>query len=86
MRMGNFEREKGWPSVKYRNSLPWVVQKRLNRSRCRLGCGLRWPVGPTEHVRWGCTWCRLANMIENLKRPCAAAMQPFCEITLTTCY
>ena len=26
--------------VKYRDTLPWAVQKRLNWSRCRLGCGL----------------------------------------------
>jgi len=25
----------------------WALQKRLNRSRCRLGCGLRWVRGST---------------------------------------
>jgi len=34
-------------------SLLWALQKRLNRSRCRLGCGLG---GPKEAcVRWACT-------------------------------
>jgi len=39
MGRGNFER-KGRPIVKYRNTLRSSVQKRLNRSRCDLGCGL----------------------------------------------
>jgi len=42
---GNFERGKGRPIVKYRDSLKSFVQKRLNRSRCRLSCGLGWSVG-----------------------------------------
>jgi len=28
-------------------SRSWVLQKRLNRSRCRLGCGLAWVQGTT---------------------------------------
>ena len=32
--------EKGHLIVKYRDTLLSSVQKRLNRSRCRLGCGL----------------------------------------------
>jgi len=32
----------GAAHLKYRDSLPWTVQKRLNRSRRRLGCGLGW--------------------------------------------
>jgi len=50
MGMGNFEGEEGRPIVKYRDTLWSSVQKRLNRSRCRLGCvGLD---GPNEsHVR-----------------------------------
>ena len=43
MPRGNFE-EKGRPIVKYRDTLQSSVQKRLNRSRCRLGCGLGWEV------------------------------------------
>jgi len=39
---GKFRGGKGRPIVKYRDTLQSYVQKRLNRSRCRLGCGLRW--------------------------------------------
>jgi len=40
MGRGNFEGEKGCPIVKYRDTPRSSVQKRLNQSRCRLGCGL----------------------------------------------
>jgi len=43
---GTFE-EEGRPVVKYRDSLPWAAQKRLNRSRCRLRRGLGWAKGRT---------------------------------------
>jgi len=33
------------------------LQKRMNQSRCRLGCGLRW-----VQESMGCTWRHLANM------------------------
>ena len=36
---------KGRPIVKYRDTLQSSVQKRQNRSRCCLGCGLRWAQG-----------------------------------------
>jgi len=49
--------EKVRPIVMCRDCcLPWPVQKRLNRSRCHLGCGLRWhkkPLlngGPDSHM------------------------------------
>jgi len=45
---GNFETEKGWLIIKYMDSLPWAVPKRLNQSRCHLGHGLRW--APRKHV------------------------------------
>ena len=45
MESGNFWREKGHPIVKYRDTLRSSVQKRLNRSRCRLGYGFRWAQG-----------------------------------------
>jgi len=45
MGRGNFEGGKGRPIVKYRDSLQSSVQKWPNRSRCRLGCGLRWAQG-----------------------------------------
>jgi len=38
-------RGKGRPTVKYRDTLRWIVQKWLNRSRCRLDCGLGWAQG-----------------------------------------
>ena len=55
-----FPHEKGqfWgrsPIVKYGHFLPWMVQKRLNRSICRLGCGLGCAKGSTSSVvfaRW----------------------------------
>jgi len=36
------------------------MQKWLNQSRCRLGCGLRWAQGGI----WGGLWCRLVNTTE----------------------
>jgi len=39
------------PIVNYRHFLLWAVQKRLNRSRCRLGCWVGWPKEP--RIRWG---------------------------------
>jgi len=44
MGRGNFQ-GKVHPIVKCRDTLPSSVLKRLNRSRCRLGCGLIWAVG-----------------------------------------
>jgi len=51
--------------------------KRQNRSRFRMGCGLGY--GPQK-----AHWRILARI--PLNRLCAAAMRPFCQITLTTCY
>jgi len=45
MGRGNFEGGKGRSIVKYRDTLQSSVQKQLNRSRCHLGCGLRWAQG-----------------------------------------
>jgi len=42
-------RGKGHPIVKYRDTLWSSVQKRLNRSRCRLGYGLQWAQGIVLH-------------------------------------
>ena len=36
---------KGRPIVKYTDTLLSSVQKRLNRSRCRLGCEFVWAIG-----------------------------------------
>jgi len=54
MARDNFWREKGRPIAKYRDTLRWSVQKRLNRSRCRLGCTVVGSDGPKEScIRWG---------------------------------
>jgi len=45
MGRGNFERQNGRLIVKYRDTPRSSVQKRLNRSRCRLSYGLDWAVG-----------------------------------------
>ena len=69
---------KGAPVVKYRDFLPWAVQKRPNWLICRLGCGLGWAEGSTPGIydgstssiifaRWRHThWRHLANTILNL--------------------
>ena len=44
-REGTIWRGKDRRIVKYRDTLRSSVPKRLNRSRCRLGCGLGWAVG-----------------------------------------
>jgi len=41
--------------VHYRHFLPLAVQKRLNRSICRLACALEWAEGCTNSIvfaRW----------------------------------
>jgi len=43
-------------------TLSWVVQKWLNWSRCRSGCGLEW--AKAACIRWGAHWHNLANTIE----------------------
>jgi len=42
---GEVLRGKGHPFVKYRDTLRSSAQKRLNWSRCRLSCGLRFAQG-----------------------------------------
>jgi len=34
------------------DTLPWAVQKQLNRSRCRLGSGLWWAQGNAKYDIW----------------------------------
>jgi len=41
---GDLEEGKGHPIVKYRDTAI-ICAKLLNRSRCRLGCGLGWAIG-----------------------------------------
>jgi len=40
----------GAPIVKYRQFLPYAEQKRLNRSICRIGCGLECAEGCTSSI------------------------------------
>ena len=64
------------PIVKYGDFLLWAVQKWLNRSICRLGCGLWWAEGSTSSsifARWrqyahmgghiGATWRTRLNRL-----------------------
>ena len=78
---GTIKAEKGRPVVKYSDTLPSVVQKRLNRSRCRLGFLLGLIQGSMHYVgvHTGATW-RIPQ-----DHRCVVMMWPFCEITLTTC-
>ena len=79
--MGNFQEKKGRTVVKCSDSRPRAVQKWLNLIKTPFGLWTR--VDPRKHVLGGvhtsATWWILLN------RPCAAAMRPFCQITLTTC-
>ena len=74
----------GWLVVRWSVGLSrsWTLQKRLNRSRCRLGYGFVWAQG---------SMCQMGMHIDatwriRLNRPCATAMWPFCRMTLTSCY
>jgi len=80
-------------TAKYRDTLPSSVQKRLNRSTCRLGCGLGWAEGSTSSIvfaRWVAPMCSHGSA--HLRQP-ANTIEPFvcdgdaalCQITLTTC-
>ena len=55
------------------DTLPWPVQKRLNRSRCRLGCGLMWAQESMCYMGGG-------TLTPPLNCPCAAAMQPYVKL------
>jgi len=78
---------KGSPILKYSHFLPWAVQKRLNRSICRLGCGLGCAAESTSSLvlaRWrqcallcghiGVTWQIRLN------RPSASAMRSYVKL------
>jgi len=59
---------KGLSIVKYRDFPPWAVQKRLNRSICRLGCGLGWAMGtlaPTGEYNWTVRLRRRYGLMSN---------------------
>jgi len=79
--------EIGAPIVKYSYFLPLAVQKRLNRSICRLACWLGWAEGITSSivfVRWrqctlmgghiGATWRIWLN------RAPGAMMRPYVKL------
>jgi len=79
MRKGNFEAP--WvPTVKYRDCLLWAVQKRLNRSICRLRCGLGWAQG--NIITWGAHWSNLANTIEP---SVCGGDEAICQLALASC-
>jgi len=71
---------------KYKDFLPWAVQERLNRSICRLDCGLEWAERTSSIVfarrrqcahmgrHIGTTW-RI-----RLNRPSAAAMRSYVKL------
>ena len=73
----------GAPIVNYRHILTLAVQKRLNRSMCRLGCGVEWAKGCTNltvFARWrqcalmgghGTVTCRIT-----LNHPSTMVMHP----------
>jgi len=63
---------KAVPIVKHRDILPRAVQKQLNQSICRLGCGLGWAGGNTSSI------------VFELSIYSGNAV--LCQITLTTCY
>ena len=73
---GTIKAEKGRPVVKYSDTLPSVVQKRLNRSRCRLGFLLGLIQGSMHYVgvHTGATW-RIT-----LNRPCTVTMRPVVKL------
>jgi len=67
--------QKGQPIVKYRDTLPWAVQKQLNRLKCRLGWGLGWVQGTMLGGGGHCaTWWIPLN------HPYAAAMRPVVKL------
>jgi len=59
---------KGSPIVKYKDFLPWVVQKLLNRLIWHLGCGLWWAEGSTSSIIFA-RWCQCAHMEGHIVPP-----------------
>jgi len=48
-------------------TLPWAVQKQLNRSRCCLACGLRWAQGSMYWVGSRSPMWRSSFMVEGMR-------------------
>jgi len=59
--------------VKYRDFLPWAVQKRQNRLICHLGCGLHWAEACTRSVIFA-KWRQSAPQHSSMS--CAKMAQP----------
>ena len=67
--------------------LPWAVQKWLNRSICRLGCGLGWTEGSTSSIVFD-MWRQCAHMGGHngatwrirLNRPSEVTMQSYVKL------
>ena len=85
----------GAPIVKYRIGTfvqKRAVQKRLNRSICRIGCGLEWAEGCTSSVIFA-RWRQCALTEIHVAVACQITMNhvlrqwcTLCQITLTTSY
>ena len=89
----NFKGGKGRPAVNYSNSLPWSVQKWLNRSIYHLSCGLGCAEGSTSSIVFSrCSQCAPmgghidATQWMRLNRLSETANMALCQITLTTCF
>jgi len=76
------------------NTLPWAVQKRLNRSICCLGCRLGWAKGSTSSIVFArCHqlmfpygWAHWRHLANTTKPSVGCGDAALCQITLTTCY
>ena len=64
---GNFEGESGAPLLSI-GTLCGPCAKRLNQSRCHLGCGLRWAVGRDHALDVGPAVLRDIAMVTNFGR------------------
>jgi len=89
---GHFWEGKGRPIVKCRDFLPRAVQKRLNRSRCCLGCGYRWADGNTSSFLFA-SWrqcarrhsavscAKMAVPIDILKKTCRFGLRLWTRVS-----
>jgi len=57
-------------------NLPWAVQKRLNRSICRSGCGLEWIDGCTSSVVFARSPCAFLANVNSRSRSLYAIARP----------
>ena len=61
---------------------PWAIQKRLNRSRCRLGCWVACAQEPST-LDGGTYWRHLANTTERSK---TAVMRGVASVAVAICF